>query len=260
MNREKWKLLGAVLALIGVTAGFLGRLQLYQKLGPPGLKMVARPVYDEKGALVGTNTVDLPERVLDYHSTAPPITTMEVNWLPGDTTFGRRAYEAPDHFSMVLSVVLMGADRGSIHKPQICLQGQGWKIEQSDLVTVPVVRPHAYDLPVMRLTSSREVTQPGGTTETVRSLYAYWFVAQNHLTARHGERMWWMAKDLILTGTLQRWAYVSCWAPCLPGQEEATWTRMSQFISASVPEFQLTSGPTGARADAASGPIVEAGR
>ena len=46
-------------------------------------------------------------------------------------------------------------------------------------------------------------------------LYVYWFVADNQLTPYHGERMWWMARDLIRTGVLQRWAYVSYFTACL---------------------------------------------
>ena len=73
-----------------------------------------------------------------------------------------------------------------------------------------------------------------------RGIYVYWFVADRELTADHLQRMWWMARDLIRQGTLQRWAYVACFSVCLPGQEEATYQRMKEFIAASVPEFQLT--------------------
>jgi hypothetical protein len=38
---------------------------------------------------------------------------------------------------------------------------------------------------------------------------------------------------------LQRWAYVSYFAICSPGQEDATFERMSRLIEESVPEFQL---------------------
>jgi len=55
--------------------------------------------------------------------------------------------------------------------------------------------------------------------------------------------MWWMARDVIRTGVLQRWAYVSYFAVCPPGAEEATFQRMKKLIVASVPEFQLTPRP-----------------
>ena len=51
-----------------------------------------------------------------------------------------------------------------------------------------------------------------------------------------------MVGDLVRTGTLQRWAYVGCFATCLPGAEEPTFQRMKKFIAAAVPEFQLAAG------------------
>jgi hypothetical protein len=44
----------------------------------------------------------------------------------------------------------------------------------------------------------------------------------------------------LRTGVLQRWAYVTCFSVCQPGQEEATFNRMKEFLAAAVPEFQLT--------------------
>jgi hypothetical protein len=79
-------------------------------------------------------------------------------------------------------------------------------------------------------------------------VFVYWFVAENQLTANHRQMLWWMGRDLLRTGVLQRWGYVTYFAVCAPGQEEATFLRMSQLISAAVPEFQLTPAPAKAMA------------
>jgi hypothetical protein len=44
----------------------------------------------------------------------------------------------------------------------------------------------------------------------------------------------------VTTGILQRWAYVTFFSACAPGQEENTYERLKNLIAASVPEFQLT--------------------
>jgi hypothetical protein len=138
----------------------------------------------------------------------------------------------------------MGTDRTSIHKPQYCLGGSGWKIDSADSqeTTVPVERPQPYELPIIKLVSTRTIQNADGKPVTLRGVYVYWFVADGALSGNMSgrERMWWMAKHLLQTGVLQRWAYVSCFAVCLPGQEGATFERMKKFIAASVPEFQLT--------------------
>jgi hypothetical protein len=48
-----------------------------------------------------------------------------------------------------------------------------------------------------------------------------------------------LALNLLRTGVLQRWAYVSYFSVCEPGQEDATFARMEKLIAASVPAFQL---------------------
>jgi hypothetical protein len=52
---------------------------------------------------------------------------------------------------------------------------------------------------------------------------------------------------------LQRWAYISYFSPCLPGQEGPTFERVKKLIAASVPEFQLTPSE-GATVATAAGP------
>jgi hypothetical protein len=243
MTRSKWFHAVFTVVLMAAAAVFLERTSRRMQLGNPGLRMVNEPVFCEDGSVVNTNTVALPERVLDYNSTSKPISAAELRWLPKDTTYARRLYQRADRDELWLNVVLMGTDRGSIHKPEICLVGQGWQIDRSDLLSVPIERPHAYDLPVMRLLASRRVATRDGRTFDQRAVYVYWFVAENQLTARHGERMWWMARDLLTTGILPRWAYVSCLAGCLPGEEQALYQRLRDFIRAAVPEFQTASGP-----------------
>ncbi len=239
----RWIALAVSLALVAGMSAFLHRGKALHKLGQPGLKLVQTPIYDTGTNLVSRTSVGLPERVLDYASQAMPITTVEVAALPADTTFGRRLYTRANSPPLMLSVILMGTDRSSIHQPQMCLTAQGWRIEKQELKRVRVARPHPYDLEVMRITASKAFKTSDGREALARSLYVYWFAADRQLTARHGQRMWWMARDLLLTGTLQRWAYVSCWAQCLPGQEETAFERLTGFLAAAVPEFQLSAGP-----------------
>ena len=52
-----------------------------------------------------------------------------------------------------------------------------------------------------------------------------------------------MTKGLLSEGVLQRWAYVTYFAICNPGDEDATFDKMARFIAESVPKFQTTTGP-----------------
>lgn len=236
MTRQKWVCLVVTLALIAGAAGFLAHLRAHQRLGRPGVKTHA--LADSKRL-----QVDLPERVLDYQSKWVDVDDITLGTLPPDTSYGQRRYKAPDGFELSLNVVLMGTDRTSLHKPQFCLEGQGWHIDQgaSTETQVHVERPCAYELPVVKLVATKEVTMDGQSV-TARGIYVYWFVADGARSASVSgfNRMWMMARHLLYTGELQRWAYVSCLAVCAPGQEDATFERMKRFIAAAAPEFQLT--------------------
>jgi exosortase len=238
LGPRPWPALAVTLVLLAGTGVALGRIGSEQHLGKPGLVLRANAAADR------TQGVWLPEQVLEFSSKTQEVTEVELNWLPKDTTFGRRGYvSSKDGFEVALSVVLMGTDRTSIHKPQYCLDGQGWRIQTTETAVVPINRPYPYDLKVMKLTTAPRQFTENGRTFTARGIYVYWFVAENELTPYHGERMWWMARDLIRTGVLQRWAYVAYFTACPPGMEEATFTRLKEFIAASVPQFQLAAGP-----------------
>lgn len=167
-----------------------------------------------------------------------PAVEEELTGLPPDTSFGKRLYTAADGSPLLLQVVLMGRDRTSIHQPQYCLTGQGWLIEKTEEVRLPVAKPQPRELPALKLTASKVITLNNGQRVPVRAIYVYWFVADGAITAHRSERLTAMARELLHTGTLQRWAYVACFAQCLPGDEEKTFARVKEFVAEAVPEFQ----------------------
>ena len=212
MNRQKIISAIVVLLLIGATAGVLARAKTNQKLGAPGIK--SRP-------LAGGNNLELllPETVPGYTSEIMTNAEDIMKILPADSSYRVRYYKAPDGFAAQLNVVLMGSDRTSIHKPQICLT-------------------------VRKLISTKQFPGADGQPQTARGIYVYWFVDGDKMTANPLQWMlWWMPRDLLLHGLLERWAYVSYFSACRPGQEEATYARMKKLIAETVPEFQLVPRP-----------------
>ncbi|HJO08597.1 MAG TPA: exosortase-associated EpsI family protein [Verrucomicrobiota bacterium] len=243
MSRQAKLILGVFLLLVGTSALFLAHLSsVGQALGKPGLRLAAMELHNEDSQLVRTNGVALPEQVFDCTSRPTPVTKLELNWLPPDTTYGRRRYTFPDKTWIDSSVVLMGRDRTSIHKPEYCLPAQGFTIDLSEQVSIPIQQPHAYDLPVMKLTTSKTARDRNGHEVPLRGVYIYWFVADSKLATHHLDRMWMMTKSLLSDGVLQRWAYVTYFAICKPGDEVATFDKMARFIAESVPKFQTTTG------------------
>jgi len=235
MKHQKWIILSVALVLILGTAGALTWLRANQKLGQPGIKAEAIP-----GSVV--MKIDLPERVLDFTSTNVPESEVELGYFPEDTSYVRRFYQTPDGFGISATIILMGADRTSIHRPDYCLPGQGWSIVSKTAVNIPISGGLPYELPVMKWVIRNSIQTPAGQKQEVSGIYVFWFVADREQTTDNFQRMWWLARDLLRTGVLQRWAYVSYFSLCAPGQEDATFERMNKLIAASVTEYQLPPG------------------
>jgi hypothetical protein len=232
MKRQKWLVFFVALGLMAGTAGALTWLRANQKLGKPGIKAMAIP-----GSVM--MKIELPERVLDFTSTNMPEPEVVVGYLPKDTSYAGRLYTAPDGLQINSTIILMGADRTSIHKPDYCLPGQGWSINEKTVVNIPVAGPQNYQLPVAKWIIGNVYQTPDGQKHKVSGLYVFWFVADGEQTADNYQRMWWLGRDLLRTGVLQRWAYVSFFSVCAPGQEDATFEQMKKLIAVTVPEFQF---------------------
>jgi hypothetical protein len=235
-SRKKWILFFAALALMAGSAGALTWLKAHQRLGPPGLK--AEPV---PGSVMVK--LELPARVLDFDSTNMPTAELVLGYLPKDTSYAQRHYFATNGDWAMANIILMGADRTSIHRPDYCLPGQGWQIREQSVVNLPIGGARPYELPVGKWVLGNSYTTPGGQKQAVSGIYVFWFVTEGQVTADFPAMLKSMLFNLVRHGVMERWAYVSYFTVCQPGREDAAFVRMKALISASVPEFQLPPAP-----------------
>lgn len=232
MKNQKWLILCVALLLMAGTAGALTWLHLNQKLGTPFLK--GTPIPDSIRL-----QINLPERVLDFTSTNVPEPAVAIGYFPGDTSYAERFYHEADGLGIQCTAILMGADRSCIHRPEYCMPGQGWSIDKREVADLPIQDQPPYTLEVERWNVSTEVQRPDGQKVKVAGIYVFWFVADNEETANHDKMLEWLTLDLFRTGKLQRWAYISYFAQCQPGQEDVAFDHLKRLISAQVPEFEL---------------------
>ncbi len=237
MNKKQSLVLVIVLVLIAATGIALTTLKSRQRLGKPGIR--ATPIPDTV-----VMNFDLPADVPGFTSSNLPQSEVVLGYLPKDTSFAQRRYTASDGFWVVANIILMGADRTSIHKADLCLPGQGWRIIDKSSPAISIKAQPSYQMPVAKWVISNFAKDPDGRKKEIRGLYVFWFVADNEQTVSNDQRIWWLVRDLVKTGgILQRWAYVSYFCMCAPGQEDATFERVKKLIAFSVPEFQLPPTP-----------------
>jgi hypothetical protein len=94
------------------------------------------------------------------------------------------------------------------------------------------------DLPVMKLIPSLTIKQDGK-TQKMSGVYVYWFVAGDVVTGEHSQFGLGVIKHMLRTGELQRWAYITYFAPCAPGQEAQAFSRIQRLMNKTLPDFQL---------------------
>lgn len=171
--------------------------------------------------------------------------------LPEDTQMVKMQYRSPgaaeDRDVAQVTLVLAGAERRSIHRPEVCLDGQGWTLLDSRVLNVEVL-PGRF-LPVTDLLVERQVRLKDGGSRMLRAHYAYWFIGADVTTPSNARRVWLSTWDNIFRNINHRWAYASitCWVtdnlrPVESGQRvrdsQASATVVAEVIRLLAPKFQ----------------------
>lgn len=203
---------GPSLVHLGIVVGILGAGVLLTALTADVTKV------SEPGIVLVNNEPFLPERVGDWvGGPQEGLSEVERNVLPADTQGARRLYQDKAGNQLYCSIVLAGRDVTSIHRPEVCLPGQGWRIQSQYVETVPVPSAPNARLGIMRMNSVREVpSSRGGPSVPMYSVFAYWFVGKDIVTPHHWERILRNTWDRVFHNTNHRWAYILIHMPISP--------------------------------------------
>ncbi|MFZ9931986.1 MAG: exosortase-associated EpsI family protein [Chthoniobacterales bacterium] len=191
--------------------------------------------------------MDLPTLVGEYWGTGESVSPSELALLPADTEFEKKIYQDLSGNSLTAQVVLSGGEKRSIHRPEVCLPGQGWSIQSGEVV--PITLANGRTLEVMKLALNREIETAPGERKNLKSYFLYWFVGKDTTTPYHWVRLAKTNWDMVTKKLQHRWAYVIVSAPVLEGfkpdakSDQQTLDMLKDFIRQSVPKFQLSEMP-----------------
>jgi hypothetical protein len=196
-----------VVAILGGSVLFTAMTADVTKVSEPGVKLTAdgQPfLTDKAGDWTGGELTGL--------------TPEEKKILPEDTMGSRRIFKDSNGDELFCSIVLAGRDVTSIHRPELCLTGQGWSLGnlQIEPISTPAAKGGA--LSVSRLNATRDVKLSDGRVARTRSIFLYWFVGKDRVTPYHWQRIYWTAKDRVLHNTNHRWAYILIHIPVTQGE------------------------------------------
>lgn len=149
----------------------------------------------------------LPAVMGGYYGVETEVSEAEREILPLDTEFARRNYESVNGIDQInAQIVLSGGEKRSIHRPEICLPGQGWDIADGSTIQIPLNDGRVLD--AMKLNLTRPVQISENDKRTLRTVFIYWFVGADKMTPHHLERIMLSSWDRVFHNTNHRWAYV----------------------------------------------------
>ena len=215
----------AVVAVVALAAGemfFLGRVAEGALRGGVGVRL----------AEDGRDPVALPAFVgTEWIGRRAEVTAVEREILPKDTGFSRRNYVSVSdaRHAVFVSIVLSGKDRTSIHRPELCLVGQGWTLGAKR-----EVRFEAGEGGWEATLLETEMVEPRS-GRRIPARVAYWFVGSEVATATHWGRFWHDAWNR-LRGRADRWAYVLVQTDAVDG-DEAALARMREVVAGTLADL-----------------------
>lgn len=186
----------------------------------------------------GRNPVELPAILnRDWVGWHTPVTDFERQILPPDTGFSRMDYVATRGGQHVfLSIVLSGRDRSSIHRPELCLLGQGWTIEGrgTQVFSYPDREDASFAATLLHVKHRQQV---GAEVRVRPEVVAYWFVNGDRVVPSYWGRLAWDAWNRVTQARPDRWAYVLVQTDASDG-DPAAQARIQAVLNGTLPVFQ----------------------
>lgn len=141
----------------------------------------------------------------------------EKRLLPSDTLLVKKRYSNDAGKIMTVSIVVSGSESTSIHRPQICLVGQGFRLLRQDSLDVPLPGRDPLQVKILDLAHGRSGSEGGGIDSY--SSFAYWFAGGGYETAGNFHRSFLMLFERIVLGRVSRWAYIAVGTSRTPGSD-----------------------------------------
>lgn len=161
--------------------------------------------------------------------------------LPPDTRIDRMEYRnAPDGTALTVAIVFSGKDRSSIHRPEVCLVGDGSEVVASETRRIAIDGQRELAVTLLQLRTRRVVN---GEVRTGRYFFAYWFMGRNRVTPSHLVRMFWMGYDRVLLGRTYPWAYISVAGTLSQEDDPSAFRKLDDLVKNLYPHL-LLSTPT----------------
>ena len=152
----------------------------------------------------------------------------ELTDLPKDTVIIKRNYRAPDGLRYVVSVVIGGRQRDSIHRAELCLPAQGFAMLGAARLSLRLADDKT--VAVRKIDAQRS----GGSAMSL----VYWFLSRERECCSHAERILMDVWDRSIHNRINRWVMIAVNVSSQLDSPESI-DRFETFLSELVPQIVL---------------------
>jgi exosortase/archaeosortase family protein len=149
----------------------------------------------------------LPRVLLDYVSEEQGMQQREKDVLPEDVRVIRRQYMKKDRLILAASV-LSGAEKRSLHSPDVCLPNGGWTVSQTRPMNIDLGQAGRCKASLMRI--FRDILSKDGSRQRVEGMNIYFYLGSDGRTcADYNEHVLATYGDALLKNINHRWSMLS---------------------------------------------------
>lgn len=123
----------------------------------------------------------------------------EYSILPKDTVILKKNYISPDGMSYSVSIVIAGEHRGSIHRAEVCLPAQGFRMSGAETMTIQL---DGKDVTCRKILAER-------TESKTPFNLIYWFETPERHCSSHFIRIFTDVWDRSIHNRINRWIMIS---------------------------------------------------
>jgi exosortase len=152
--------------------------------------------------------MQLPSVICSMPSEEFEMTQRERENLFNDVTISRRNYHSSKGQNFLATAVLSGQVRRSLHRPEVCLPGQGWVISRKE--EIPLNLKDGRTLSATLLSLFRDEISQEGERQRLRGMNIFWYVGSAGVTtADYYDHVYQSYFDSVFKNINHRWALLS---------------------------------------------------
>jgi|JI6StandDraft_1071083.scaffolds.fasta_scaffold18019_3 exosortase len=154
---------------------------------------------------------EMPGILGPFVSTDQPMTAREKAALAEDVRVERRFYSKPDR-AIIATLVLSGAEKRSLHSPEVCLPAQGWKTGETTQIQLDLGLEKEISASLMTMYLDQVDAQ--GRRGRMRALFIYWYHGSDGTTcASDQQHVLRTYSDAFFKDLNHRWSLLTFFVP-----------------------------------------------